>query len=287
MITQEQIDQLKRPLARDDVRTRKGGDGVQLSYVESWHVINRANEVFGFDGWSYEVLSADAIQNASVEKRGKNGTYTNQVCVVRATVRVSALGCMREDIGIGVGEASVYNAASAVELAWKAAVSDAMKRALRTFGHQFGLALYDKDQEFVGASNTAQDLLQTLQALAADEKQLRAWWGQNEQDIAQLHADDRGSVTVAHKARLDAAIAARIERAIDSATKQADLEVLYREARDAKLAPSYLDPIVQRCGARKVALRATAGAAPTNGHAGRSGNVNTNTNGQALSAAGK
>jgi DNA repair and recombination protein RAD52 len=60
----------------------------------------------------------------------------------------------REDVGYGTGIARDY--ASAHESAGKEATTDALKRAFRTFGNQFGNALYDKTQKNVDRPNQQQ-----------------------------------------------------------------------------------------------------------------------------------
>ena len=57
-------------------------------------------------------------------------------------------GVDREDVGAGHGYD--VDCGLAHESAIKEAVTDALKRALRTFGNPFGLALYDKSRENVG-----------------------------------------------------------------------------------------------------------------------------------------
>ena len=51
--TKEQTEQLNQPIDPKNVETRDGNrsGSLQLAYVESWHVINEANRIFGFDGW--------------------------------------------------------------------------------------------------------------------------------------------------------------------------------------------------------------------------------------------
>ena len=55
--------------------------------------------------------------------------------------------------GSGVGHGSGATLGEAHESALKEAETDAMKRALATFGNRFGLALYDKNQNGVRRSN--------------------------------------------------------------------------------------------------------------------------------------
>lgn len=114
--------------------------GRNLAYIESHHAIREANRAFGADGWSYGIITLDKV---SEEKNTNN----NHVIGYTARVMVEVGGITREDVGFGSGISK--NLADAHEGATKEAVSDAMKRALRTFGDIFGLALYDKKQEHV------------------------------------------------------------------------------------------------------------------------------------------
>lgn len=126
--------------------------GPKGSYLEGWHVIAEANRIFGFDAWSYEVVEARCVSEAprKIGKQQKDGwgvTYT-------AKVRVVVQGIVREDFGAGHGYD--VDAGLAHESAVKEAVTDALKRALRTFGNPFGLALYDKTRANVGEADGGQ-----------------------------------------------------------------------------------------------------------------------------------
>ena len=54
--TPEQVELLKQPIDKKNVEERDGDrDGnFQIAYVEGWHVLDEANRIFGFDGWSCE-----------------------------------------------------------------------------------------------------------------------------------------------------------------------------------------------------------------------------------------
>lgn len=134
--TPDQTAELGKPLKREHVATRKGGGG-QLSYIEGWHAIAEANRIFGFDGWTSETAHMECV---SME-----GTIS-----YIAKVRVTIDGITREGWGAGHGRAG--NIGEKHESAVKEAETDARKRALMTFGNQFGLALYDKDQANVEGS---------------------------------------------------------------------------------------------------------------------------------------
>lgn len=118
----------------DSRHVKEPAPGKYGQYIEGWHAIDEANNVFGFGGWSYAVDTL-AKTNQS-EKDGKFHTG------YAATVTVTVDGVTRQDVGHGQGHAKAEG--DAHEGAIKEAVTDALKRALRTFGYRFGLALYDK-----------------------------------------------------------------------------------------------------------------------------------------------
>ncbi|ORX39675.1 hypothetical protein BD324DRAFT_614563 [Kockovaella imperatae] len=129
---------LARKLGPEYVTQRPGpSGGPKLSYIEGWKVINLANEVFGFNGWSSTIssLTTDFID---VNKEGR--ASVNVTAIVRITL---ADGCWHEDVGCGQGE-NQRSKAAALDKAKKEAVTDATKRALKTFGNVLGLCLYDK-----------------------------------------------------------------------------------------------------------------------------------------------
>lgn len=134
-------EQLAKPLDRKHVLTRSQS-GRSLSYVEGWHAIAEANRIFGFDGWTRETVDIRCVAEKP-RKIGRDGRDGFGVSYI-AKVRVQALGVIREGTGTGHGIDADLGAAH--ESAIKEAETDAMKRALMTFGNPFGLALYDKTQ---------------------------------------------------------------------------------------------------------------------------------------------
>jgi DNA recombination protein Rad52 len=140
--SQTQLDELKAPLSRGDVKTRQQA-GRTLSYVEGWHVIAEANRIFGFDAWSSETIETRCVveRDRLIGKQllpGWGVTYT-------ARVRIVVDGQITRD-GCGTGHGIDQDLGQAHESALKEAETDARKRALMTFGNPFGLALYDKEQ---------------------------------------------------------------------------------------------------------------------------------------------
>lgn len=135
---------LGQPLDANRVRQRTDGRGGKLSYLETHDVIRRANEVFGFGRWGHEVVDLRPLPPVTVHNKDKKpGVCVGYICTVRLTVE----GCVPVS-GVGFGDATEYRESAGVtahELAAKEAESDALKRALKNYGDQFGLALYDKD----------------------------------------------------------------------------------------------------------------------------------------------
>jgi DNA repair and recombination protein RAD52 len=145
----EQLNKLRSKLSSDLVKTRSQA-GQTLSYLEGYTAIEHANDIFGFGMWSGEVVSLTQTEAGTVEKNGKTQYRASYICVYRAQVK-SPLGddqVVFSDVGYGSGT-SYSSLGDAIESAVKEAVTDAMKRTLRNFGNQFGLALYDKDQKNV------------------------------------------------------------------------------------------------------------------------------------------
>ena len=136
-LTKDQTQLLQAPLDPKHVETRPGGGGRELSYIEGWHAIAEANRIFGFDGWSSETVELKMVYESS-----------NLVSYI-AKVRITIDGLQREGVGAGHGRGG--SVGDKHESAVKEAETDARKRALMTFGNQFGLALYDKTQANVSA----------------------------------------------------------------------------------------------------------------------------------------
>lgn len=144
--TAEQIAALKAKLDPAHVSDRTQS-GRKLSYIEGWHAIAEANRIFGFDGWHRETTELREVRPPEIIKN----TYGKETWRVGylAKVRITVGTVVRE--GTGFGSGAMGDLGEAVESAIKEAETDAMKRALMTFGNPFGLALYDKSQANVGS----------------------------------------------------------------------------------------------------------------------------------------
>lgn len=144
--TDEQKKLLAAKLHPDAIKPAKAF-GPKGDYIEGWHAIAEANRIFGFDGWSYDLVNCTCVCQGerAIGKEKKPGHSVTYV----ARVRVRCADVEREDVGAGHGYD--VDLGLAHESAVKEAVTDALKRALRTFGNPFGLALYDKERGNVGS----------------------------------------------------------------------------------------------------------------------------------------
>lgn len=163
--TKEQTELLNQPIDVENVSERKTGWDQKVPFVESWKVIDEANRIFGFGGWSSETIQLDCVQS-------------DDFCVTYiAKVRVTVGDVIREGVGAGHGKGERVNLGDKHESAVKEAESDARKRALMQFGNQFGLSLYDakkawkntkKDRSAEPAKDRSAEPVQNLSVAAKD-----------------------------------------------------------------------------------------------------------------------
>lgn len=139
-----QLKELEKPLDAKRVLQRTHA-GVQLSYIEGHWAIREANRIFGFDAWDRETVDIRLVseRESKIGAKQKDGWRATYI----AKVRIKVNGIIRE--GCGTGHGIDVDLGQAHESALKEAETDAMKRALMTFGDPFGLALYDKNREHV------------------------------------------------------------------------------------------------------------------------------------------
>jgi hypothetical protein len=168
---EKQLSELDKPLDKRFISDRKGASGRKLRYLEGHDAIDQADRLFGYGCWGYETLSCEqTIIRDILTGEAVGACY-------KAKVRLDVSGCIPvfevgsqpvatasiEDHVMGKRrkEASEKNTEiddspfnpfevslartiimESHEQAEKGAVTDAVKRALRTFGEQFGNGLY-------------------------------------------------------------------------------------------------------------------------------------------------
>ncbi|KAJ1036546.1 hypothetical protein NDA13_000079 [Ustilago tritici] len=129
---------LNQRLGPEYLSQRPGpGGGKKLTYIEGWKLVDLANEVFGFNGWSTTIVRLDVdFLDCSPDGSRFNAGVS---CVIRVTLRD---GAFHEDIGYGSAE-NARQKHAALEKGKKEAVTDATKRALKNFGKLLGNCTYD------------------------------------------------------------------------------------------------------------------------------------------------
>ena len=140
MFTDEINKQLSKPLLQEFIKKLN----YKFDYIEHWYVKDQANRIFGFGGWSYEIINISEVSQYTVANKGGG---ENVVVNCQAKARISIANVVREGIGFGTGNSK--DLGTAQEGAFKGAETDALKRAFVSFGDQFGLALYDKEKRNV------------------------------------------------------------------------------------------------------------------------------------------
>ena len=149
MFNDQQTKALSSELSSDRIKVRDKAN-IKLSYLEGFDIIDTANNIFGYGNWAYTISS---LEQVSQEVNANQNVVVCYKAIVKVDVYDIDHNTMisRQDVGFGTGVAR--NLADAHENSAKEAVTDALKRSLRSFGNQFGNSLYDKSK--IVAQNNA------------------------------------------------------------------------------------------------------------------------------------
>lgn len=140
-LTDEQRSQLNAALDESRVKQVSTG-GRAADYLETYDIIDAANRIFGYDGWSFELIDVSPIHAATKDGEGRGVLFM-------AKGKLTVAGVSRIDVGtndVSYRRDSGEATPDSFETAIKGAVSDCLKRCFRTFGNQFGNSLYDKQR---------------------------------------------------------------------------------------------------------------------------------------------
>jgi len=129
---------LAQPLDPQLVAQRKGRGGRQFDYIEGHTAIDQANKIFGFGGWGFELVGDVSLRH--VEQVDSRTGEVRRSAAYSAMVKVTVPGApSRTDVGF---QPVTDDSPEGHETAYKGCVTDALKRALRSFGDRFGNGLY-------------------------------------------------------------------------------------------------------------------------------------------------
>ena len=143
MFNDKQKQVLTYELDSSRIKSRSKGN-VTLSYLEGFDIIETANRIFGYGNWDYSISK---LEQVSQEMNQNKNNIIGYKAVVQVLVHNEqhTKDVSREDVGFGTGIAKTL--ADAHEGGAKEAVTDAIKRTLRSFGNQFGNSLYGKSKQ--------------------------------------------------------------------------------------------------------------------------------------------
>ena len=204
------------------VRQRRGRAGRVYNYLEGHSVIDQANRIFGYGGWGYNLQG-----DVTLRRMESTDPRTGEMKVsygYSAPVRVTVVGAQpRTDIGF---HAIVEDTPDGHDTAIKGAVTDGMKRALRSFGVQFGNSLYGDPVQVAGA---VQPERVSAQAAKKPEKSKSAATEDPQAPMLRKRLMELGKAQGFNEKQVQDAVSARTGKNLDSLTS-AELAPLVKAA---------------------------------------------------------
>ncbi len=169
MFNDKQNQVLAYELDSSRIKSRSKGN-ISLSYLEGFDIIETANKIFGYGNWDYTISKLDQV---SQEVNANQNTIVCYKAIINITVYdlQHSKHVSREDVGFGTGIAKTL--ADAHENGAKEAVTDGIKRTLRSFGNQFGNSLYDKSRQHQNQQPTQQVVQQQQQYQQPPQQQIQ------------------------------------------------------------------------------------------------------------------
>jgi len=186
MFSENQIKALSYNLDDSRVKTIDKA-GMSFKYLETYDIINVANTIFNYM-WDYTITKLEEV----ARETNQNG---NHVITFSAIVKVKIYDNQRnfierEDTGVGTGTARTIG--DAIDNASKSAVSDSLKRSLRSLGRQFGNDLYSKspniNQNYQQPTQQLQQPQQYTQPNQLQTQQVAVQQSHNPNDFSSLYS---------------------------------------------------------------------------------------------------
>lgn len=154
-------DKINEAIPLELIRTRKGGGNKELSYISGITVIDKLNTIFGIGSWSWTVkqywiekgvpfFNKNSKNKDAEDNFGNKGHYDEQgpIAHVLGTLTVNLIDDVHGIITIhkdGFGSKSILGKQNDQESIYKAAATDALKKAASLIG--IGSQLYRNDNE--------------------------------------------------------------------------------------------------------------------------------------------
>jgi hypothetical protein len=146
-LTAEQVRQLLKPIASQRVMRANNH-----SHLAQQDVTAHLTRIFGFGNWSKTILDETVVIDEKVswtkDGKAKEGWDVTYRIRMRLTIKDPDGEVIWEGDDGATGSATHQpNRADAHDLAYKAAISYALKRCAKDWGDQFGLSLYNGGQQ--------------------------------------------------------------------------------------------------------------------------------------------
>lgn len=156
MLTPEQNDLLLKPIATGRVaRTDQG-----QSHLEVWDVRRWLNRIFGFGGWSENVVELVMLYEQSKVEDEITRWRAAYRATVHLTIHDTDATYTEAAVGTNFGWLPDTKRDEAHDMAIKTAASQALKRCAINLGDQFGLSLYNNGSTQAVVGWTVPQLLQ-------------------------------------------------------------------------------------------------------------------------------
>ena len=237
-LSEGQLKMLMTDLNNSRVAVKQG-----MSYVEAWDIKATLIRIFGFGGFSSELIDSKILKAEQVEQASKNGKM-NWAVTAQATVRlyIHQLGAVYTETAIAGSKQPDFT--ESADMAMKSAESDAVKRAAIFLGTQFGLSLYNNGatqeivksvlapgQEYLRGARVYPEVAEAMGAIVDGQRPATAA-GSVEHLRGEGVSDEQHEQ---NKANLNAALSAQVRKQEEQ--RGADVPV----ALDRSLDPGYED----------------------------------------------
>jgi recombination DNA repair RAD52 pathway protein len=146
-LTAEQVRQLLKPIASQRVMRANNH-----SHIAQQDVTAHLTRIFGFGNWSKKILDESVVIDEKVTWSGDGKTKEGWDVTYRVRMRLTikdpdGVEIWEGDDGATGSATHQPSRADAHDLAYKAAISFALKRCAKDWGDQFGLSLYNGGQQ--------------------------------------------------------------------------------------------------------------------------------------------
>lgn len=141
-LTQDQVRALMSPI--NSGRVKRNRDG--FSYIEAWDVKATLIRIFGFGGWSADVVDWRELSREQVPQRNQREGQPKKMnwkTVVAVTLRLTIHQTGATYSEVAIGTSSQPDIDKSFDMALKSGESYALKRCAIDLGTQFGLSLYN------------------------------------------------------------------------------------------------------------------------------------------------